>query len=347
MLKWYEQVRMESGKYFVSNRIRLARNWAEYHFPRRLRNEEANEMVQRMRDALQELAMQQHENVNDCLLTEISEIRRMAMRERRVLSASILERKAPVALFLSESESLSLVLNGDDHIRLQLMSPNLHMKELYENINRLDDYMNRQFEYAFDPHYGYLTSFPTNVGTGMRANIVLHLPMLSQSKQFSKILESMGQIGVNIRGVYGDGKGNHGDLFDLSNARTLGVSEEEIMALVQKTAMRLNNEEEKIRVHSIERHRLARVDSIFRAYGFLKYARRVTIREALHNLSAVMAGITDGLAKTEQDISIYSLYLGVQPSNLIAAEKGPVDREQIDVLRANYLRRVLPELLER
>ena len=179
MLKWYEQVRMESGKYFVSNRIRLARNWAEYHFPRRLRNEEANEMVQRMRDALQELAMQQQENVNDCLLTEISEIRRMAMRERRVLSASILERKAPVALFLSESESLSLVLNGDDHIRLQLMSPNLHMKELYENINRLDDYMNRQFEYAFDPHYGYLTSFPTNVGTGMRANIVLHLPRVS------------------------------------------------------------------------------------------------------------------------------------------------------------------------
>ena len=119
------------------------------------------------------------------------------------------------------------------------------------------------------------------------------------------------------------------------------------MALVQKTAMRLNNEEEKIRVHSIERHRLARVDSMFRAYGFLKYARRVTIREALHNLSAVMAGITDGLAKTEQDISIYALYLGVQPSNLIAAEKGPVDREQLDVLRANYLRRVLPELLER
>ena len=347
MLKWYEQVKMEPGKYYVSNRIRLARNWSEYHFPRRLRNDEASEMVQRMRDALQELPLQQHENVRDCLLTEVPEIRRMAMRERRVLSSSILERKAPVGLFLSESENLSLVLNGDDHIRLQLMGPNLGMEELYRNIDRLDDYMNRQFEYAFDAHYGYLTSFPTNVGTGMRANIVLHLPMLAQSKQFPKLLESLGQFGVNIRGVYGDGKENHGSLFDPSNARTLGVSEQEIMNLVKKTAMQLNSEEEKLRTYSIESNRLERTDEVFRAYGFLKYARRVSIREALRNLSAVMAGITDGLARTEQELSIYALYLGVQPSNLIAAEKEPVDREKIDILRANYLRRMLPELIER
>ena len=117
------------------------------------------------------------------------------------------------------------------------------------------------------------------------------------------------------------------------------------MNLVKKTAMQLNSEEEKLRTYSIESNRLERTDEVFRAYGFLKYARRVSIREALRNLSAVMAGITEGLARTEQELSIYALYLGVQPSNLIAAEKEPVDREKIDILRANYLRRMLPALI--
>ena len=346
MNKWYEQVRMEAGNNYISSRIRLARNWKDYKFPNRLTTTEAGEMIQRLREELSGLGESAGEEFTSVMVAEIPETARMAMRERRVFNAGIVDRKTPVGLMLSESEDISLVLNGDDHIRLQLLSPNNRLYPLWEKADRLDDCINEHVNYAFNDRYGYLTSFPTNVGTGMRANVVVHLPALSTGKQFPKLLESMTRFGVTIRGVYGSSKENPGALYDVSNAKTLGLSEREILDIVSKVAVKLNNEENQVRRKSLEAHRLERVDETFKAYGLLKYARKLTIKDALNYLSQVMAGITDGIVEASEPCSLYRLYLGVQPSNLISLSDRPVDREKIDAVRADYIRRELPELKE-
>lgn len=346
MTKWYEQVRIQPRNNYISSRIRLARNWSEYCFPHALPVKDAAGMIKRMSEGLEEFRTQAGEEFQEELISEIPEIQRAAMRERRVFSAGILEKRSPTALLLSETEDISLVLNGDDHFRLQLLSPNAHLYELWERASRLDDSINKSFDYAFDEKYGFLTSFPTNVGTGMRANMVVHLPALSTGKQFGNLLQSMTRFGVAIRGVYGEGKENYGALYDISNAKTLGLSEREIIDLVVKVASQLNSEENQVRRRSIDAHRLERLDECFKAYGLLKYARKLSLKDALSYLSQVMAGLTDGIVKTEEPFSVYPLYFGVQPSNLIASHLGPVDREKLDAVRADYIRAILPELME-
>ena len=346
MLKWYEQVRMDTGSNYVSSRIRLARNWKEYRFPGSLTADEAGEMLRRLRAGLEPFCEEAGESFTGSLLAEIPEAERLAMRERRILNAGILGRRAPVGLVLSETEDVSLVLNGDDHIRLQLISPNQHIYELWSRADALDDRLNESFSYAFDERFGYLTSFPTNVGTGMRANIVVHLPALSTGKQFQSLLQSMTRFGVTIRGVYGAGRENYGALYDVSNSKTLGLSEREILDLVVKVAAQLNSEENQVRRKSVEVHRLERVDEAFKAYGLLKYARKLSLRDALSYISQVMAGITDGIITAGEPVSLYRLYFGIQPYNLIAAARGPVDREKLDAVRADYIRRELPEIKE-
>jgi len=346
MNKWYEEVRMEPGSNYVSSRVRLARNWKDYCFPNRLSDAQAQDLVRELRRRLSDFSDGAGEPIREALLSDIPEAERMAMRERRVFNAGILKRRTPVGLMLSESEDISLVLNGDDHIRLQLLSPNSHLYELWDKADRLDDFINQRVSYAFDDHYGYLTTYPTNVGTGMRANIVVHLPALSTGKQFQSLLNSMTRFGVTIRGVYGTDKENYGALYDISNAKTLGTSEREILDLVSRVASQLNSEENQVRRKSLESHRLERLDEAFKSYGILKYARKLSLKDALNYLSQVMAAITDGLVATEEPCCIYRLYLGIQPSNLIAASTEPVDREKLDAVRADYLRRELPELKE-
>lgn len=345
MPKWFEEVQMESNNY-VSSRIRLSRNCADLPFPHRMDAKAAGEMIQTVQGELKAIETAGGSTMRSSLVSELPEVRRMALRERRILSTSIIEKKRPVGLMLSESEDVSVILNGDDHIRIQLLSPNFHLYNLWDRASGLDDAINQYLNYAFDERYGYLTAFPTNVGTGMRANVVVHLPALSMSSHFLSLLESMTQFGVTIRSVYGNGRENYGALYDICNSKTLGLTEREILDLVSKVASRLDSEENEVRRRSVEEHRLERVDETFKAYGLLKYARKLTVRDALRYLSSVMAGITDGIVKTEQPCSLYRLYLGVQPSNLIEREKGPVDRERIDAVRASYLRREMPELTE-
>ena len=138
------------------------------------------------------------------------------------LNRAAVEKKAPAGIILSEDEDTSILLNGDDHIRIQLLSSGLHLEELWERADALDDYINERFPYAFDDRYGYLTSFPTNVGTGLRASVVVHLPMLSSGRKFPALIADMSRFGTAVRGVYGEGEENFGSLYEISNQKTLG-----------------------------------------------------------------------------------------------------------------------------
>lgn len=344
MLKWFE-CEEENRQNIISSKIRLARNWNEYVFPSRLSKEDSQEMVKRLCDSLADLGEQDGRNYVTVYRDELSELDLRALKERRVVNASVLDRKAPMALMVSEKEDVSLVFNGTDHIRIQALSMGLHLQELLKDANQVDDFVNARISYAYDEKYGYLTSFPTNVGTGMRASVLVHLPSLSLGKRFSTILSNMGRFGVSIRGAYGEGRENFGSVYEVTNQKTMGQTEKELAELVGKVAQQLNDQENQVRALTLKNHQLEREDEIYKSYGVLRYARRLAMKEAMTYLSQLMAGLSDGVIQTAEPCSVYRLMLGIQTANLQKLSDRPLGKEELDVARAQYLREELPELI--
>lgn len=343
MSKWFEQVESRHPN-IICSRIRLARNLDAYAFPQKLSEAEGMEMVKRLEYGLQDLGEEEGRSYACLRLGDLSDLDRSALRERRVLNSSAASQKTPGSVMVSEEEDTCLTLNGDDHIRLQLISMGLHLEEMWERADRLDDFINRRFHFAFDKKYGYLTTFPTNVGTGLRASVVVHLPTLSMGKKFNSLIADMGRLGTTVRGVYGEGGDNYGALYEVYNQKTLGQTEKEIIDLVNKAVKQLTSQERQVRELSLKNHRLERMDEVYKSYGVLRYARRLSRKEAMTFLSQLMAGLTDGLLKARESCSVYRLMLGVQPANLQKLSDRPLSKEELDMVRAEFLRRELPEL---
>lgn len=343
MRKWFEQTENHQPN-IVSSRIRLARNWDQYRFPQSLSAMESEELVKRLEFGLKDLKELDGKEYEYAYLEELDELSRRALRERRVLNSGILEKKETVGLVVSRDESVSIVLNGDDHIRMQFLSPRLQLHELWKAADQMDDYINARFSYAFDDKYGYLTSFPTNVGTAMRASVTLHLPTLSMGKKFQSLVGDMSRFGITLRGVYGEGNENYGALYEVANQKTLGLSEQEIIDLVIQTASQLNRQEQEVRERALKNHRLEREDEAYKSYGILKYARRLSGKDAMIFLSQMMAGSDDGILNFKEPCPIYRLMLGIQTANLQKLSHKPLGKEELDVARAAYIRKELPEL---
>ena len=343
MMRWFEEVDNDPGGVLFC-RVRLSRNWDEYKFPSRLEREEAKMMVHRLKEAFRDLPERDGRDFTYQDLENMESLDRSAYRERRILSRALMEKKTPGGLLCSEDERLSMVLNGDDHIRLQVLSPGLSLETCYEEADRADDYINEKISYAFSSKYGYLTSYPTNVGTGMKASAVVHLPSLATRPKFQELISDMGRFGTTVRGLYGRGGENFGDLYEVFNQKTLGVTEQEIMELVSNVAGQLSAQERRIREASLEKHRLVREDEAYKSYGVLRYARRLSIKEAMTFLSHVRAGIADGLLKPKEFVSIYRLMIEILPANLQKNASRPMNKEELEMARGQYLREHLPDL---
>lgn len=344
MLKWFECVDTRRPG-IICSRVRLVRNWNQYAFPSRLPQKESLEMLHRLKLGLQNLGSLDGKHYEYYYLGDMGELEKKSLQERRVFNSTIASKKTPTGLILSEGEDTGIVLNGTDHIRLQIISPGLHLEELWAQCDQMDDYINARFPYAFDKKYGYLTSFPTNVGTGMRASAILHLPTLSMGKKFNGLVAEMGRFGASVRGVYGEGSENYGALYEVSNQKTLGLSEKEILDLVNRVTLQLIAQEKQVRKMALEKHRLEYTDEAYKSYGVLKYARRLSAKDAMIFLSRIMSGIVDGILETEGECGIYRLMLGIQPANLQKASERPLGKEELDEARASYIRKELPELL--
>jgi len=343
MMKWYERVDRERPA-VISSRIRLVRNWNQYVFPSRLTPDAGEEMIRQLKYGLRELGTADGRDYEYEDLQKLSELDKKALRERRVINSTIAAKKTPAGLILSEEEDAGIVLNGTDHIRIQLLSAGMHLEELWKQADRIDDFINEKFEYAFDEKYGYLTSFPTNMGTGLRASVVLHLPSLSMGKKFHGLTSEMSRFGATVRSVYGDENENYGALYEVSNQKTLGISEKEILDLVTRVALQLSAQEVQVRKMAMEKHGLECADEAYKSYGVLKYARRLSYKDAMTFLSQLMSGLDDGILETREPCAVYRLMLGIQPASLQKLSDRPLGKNELDMARAAYLRRELPEL---
>lgn len=344
-MMWYDNVFLNTDYNYVSSRIRLARNFNNALFPGRLSDTEAKKLIDDTLGELSNISTDLGIHTSANLLDRVSEIERMSMYDRKILNMTLAKKKTPTGIILSDKEDMSVVINGDDHIRLQIMSVGIGLYELLERANEIDDYINEHFEYAFSDKYGYLTTYPTNIGTGMRAAIVLHLPASAHSKGFSKLVSNVGRFGVSIRGLHGEGRENIGALFEVSNPKTLGISEKEIIDTVIKVANQLNTNEKKLRESLILEKKLEKQDEAYKSFGVLKYARKLSLKDALSFLSSLMMGNADGLIKLANAGRLYSLMIGVQSSSLLKTEGRPLNEDEIDEIRAKYIRDNIGELL--
>lgn len=340
MNRWFEETGLDAS-HVIYSRLRLSRNLDNRPFPAKLEEKEGREVLESLEEGLKGLADQGFRLREG---GQIKELERQAMRERRLLNSAAVGKKGPWGLMSTEDEAASLVLNVDDHIRLQLLGQGLCLEQLWEQADGMDDWINERFPYAFDGKYGYLTAFPTNVGTGLRCCAVMHLPALSKVKKFQSIVADMGRFGTAIRGLYGEGADNYGGFYEISNQRTLGLTEREIVELVTKAAAQLNNQENRVRAAALNSQRLDKEDEAYKSYGVLRYARKITEKDARIFLSILMEAQAGGLLSFEAPVSLYGILLGIKPASLRLASDRPLDKDEVDVARAAYIRERLPRL---
>ena len=343
MTKWYEETD-QMHDVFVMKRLRLVRNVEGCVFPSRLNEEERLEALQDLEAVLLPVTGVDGQPFDYMRLDQMDAVQRSALYERRVINHSRVEDKGPVGLALSADETMSLVFGGDDHLRLQYVSGSQSLDQMWQHLTQVDDRLGEKVPYAFDPKYGYLTTFLTNVGTGLRASVIVHLPMLSTGNQFRKLVQEYGRFGISIKGLDGDGSENFGSLYEVKNQKTLGRSEQELISLVAKAAGQLASHERKVKQMALRTHRLQVEDEIYKSYGVLKYARKLTYKEAMKYLSQLRLGLCEGLITASAPVNVFGIMLNIRPANLRAIAGAELEGEELDQTRALYIREHLPEI---
>lgn len=346
MIKWYEEENDNFNGVIISSRIRLARNLANYSFPNRLGKEKAIEMIEEIENTISSNEELKNE-LTFTYMKDVNQIDKVAMMERHVISPLFINMTIPTYLILSKDESTSIMINEEDHIRIQSMNTGMNLTKALENANKIDDIIEERVTYAFNDKLGYLTACPTNVGTGLRASYMLHVPALESTGQLQFILEAIGKFGLTVRGIHGEGSESQGSVFQISNQITLGLNEQEIIENLTSVTKQIVDQEIVLRDKLLKENRLKFEDAVYRSYGLLSNARILSSKEAMTLLSDMKLGFELGLIKSKENknINIFELMTCIQPANLQKIEHKNLSIEERDIARANYIRENLPKII--
>ena len=268
MLRWFEQNGPE-GDVVISSRVRLARNLKDYNFSLKLDTPDAHKMIG---EAAQKLrVLPEFKDFHEYHFENLEEVQREAMKERHVISPFLLSQSVAGG-FVSSNEDLSIMLNEEDHIRIQAYRAGMDMERAYEAADHIDDCIGAVLPYAYDTQYGYLTTCPSNVGTGMRVSYMCHLPALAWNNKIQGIAAEIGRFGLVMHSVYSDGNKSAGDIYQISNQITLGVTEKELIENITNIVQQIVTQERILRNRLKEKQKISVLDGIYRSYGILKYA---------------------------------------------------------------------------
>lgn len=329
MSKWYIG-EGDHNDIVISTRIRIARNLADYPFPVRLDNKSKIEVNEKIRDALDG-----KENLTYTELKTLTRSQIVSLAERHLISPEFASNSDARALLMSDNEDISIMLCEEDHIRIQVMKSGLALKEAYELADKIDTEINQSLKYAFDEKLGYLTQCPTNLGTGMRASVMLHLPALTAKGQIGSLASTVSKLGLIIRGAYGEGMSAMGDLYQLSNQVSLGISEKSAIDNLKTITLQLAAQERAAREEASKS--IETEDAVFRAYGILKSARILSTKEFMSLISKVRLGAVLGMIKTDLK-TINELMVSMQPATINAFVGKTLSLEERDVERAKIVR---------
>lgn len=297
----------------ISSRVRIARNLQHQPFPMLATNQQSEEVLKQLQTVLSDERLKSYGKLHPVLLADLDELDKRVLVEKHLISPNLANESRSGAVFISEDESLSIMVNEEDHLRIQCLYPGFQVQEAWEKATAIDDIFEAHVDYAFDDRRGYLTSCPTNVGTGLRASVMMHLPALVLTQQISRILSAVSQVGLTVRGIYGEGSEATGNLFQISNQITLGQSEAEIIENLYGVVLQIIQHEKTAREKLIRESRLRMVDRVMRSYGILSHAAIIDSKEAARLLSDVRLGVDLGLIDSVPTEVLNELNVLTQP----------------------------------
>lgn len=320
----------------LMTRIRLARNLASVPFPgwaRAAQREEAFDICRAAVTSAQSMKLSLSIGIS-----ELSELEKQILVERHLISRELSGAKSGAGVIISHNQAISVMINEEDHLRIQVLRSGFQLKKAWNAINAFDSALEEQLDYAFLPDKGYLTACPTNLGTGMRASAMMHLPALVIGGQMEKVVRAVNQLGMVVRGQFGEGSDASGSIFQISNQTTLGESEPQIIKRLGSVLSTIVEHETNARQRLLESDSSKLFDKIGRAFGILQNSHILNSSEAMNLLSLIRLGIDLGIFAEDERPRVDRLFIEAQPGHLQHAQHGEFDPDQRDLLRAARMR---------
>ncbi len=319
----------------ISTRVRLARNLNDLPFPSSMNEEQRHSLNDRVRQALTESDLPMAKTLKYIDMKDVPEVERRAMVERHIISPDFVADTRSRAILISPDECICIMIGEEDHIRIQVLAGGLQPEKAYETAAEIDRLLGEKLPFAFDRELGYLTECPTNVGTGLRVSVMLHLPLIENNREIDTLANSVAKVGFTVRGMYGENSKAAASFYQISNQVTLGVSERDLIRNVKALALQLV---EKERAERNATDKTVLEDRCMRSFGVLSQARLMTSEEMMQLLSRVKLGQSMGYLP--ETIETVQLLIEGQP-NMIARKCGPVSPQERDIFRATLMRESL------
>lgn len=333
MTKWLESVGTDEDV-VISTRLRIARNISNYKFPDFMTINEGQSVTEEVLNAMKD----NKDIYKFYRIEDLSQLEKTRFVEDHLISPSLATTTKSGSFLLRDDEKSTIMINEEDHIRIQVLLSGLNTYEGWELCSEIDDYLEKNIEYAFHEKFGYLTSCPTNVGTGLRASVMVHLPCLSMTGHINTIIDGLGKIGLTSRGIYGEGSKALGHLFQISNQITLGEKEEDIIKKLNKVVLQIVARERSTRGYMLDRKKIELEDKVFRSLGILNYSRLISSTEAMAHLSNVKLGCDVGIISGINPKDIVKLMIDIQPANIQKSSNKEMMKDERDVYRAQIIR---------
>lgn len=338
MLNWYLQNGKESDV-VVSSRIRLARNLSNFPFV----TKQTKETRTKLEETVKEIVASLGYGLKFVKLQDMDEITKMSLLEKHLVSPNfVMNKENTGAMLINDDENISVMINEEDHLRIQVMTSGLDIENLMNFSTELDEKIGKLLPYAYHEKYGFLTSCPTNVGTALRASVMVHLPGLEKTGNINKILEVINNFGMNIRGIYGEGSKVAANMYQISNKQTLGISEAEIVKNLKLITEKII-EQERLARKILARDSIELEDKVYRAYGILTNAKKISSEEARDLLSEVKLGTDLGIIQELTDLKVKKLELYTKPANLQKYLGKQIDSYERDIKRAEVIKQIIGE----
>ena len=322
----------------ITSRVRLARNYMDFPFNLSDTPESAQALITRTLSAVDAAGIRDEFSL--VRLSDLTENQKQLMEEERYISEDLLKTPDTAAVLINEQQHLSIMMNEEDHLRIQAVRDGEELQEAADSVFRIDDAFSREVTFAFDRELGYLTSCPTNTGTGMRASLQMHLPMLTRFKQMGAVAQIVAKVGLNIRGFYGEGSEALGCIYQVSNQATLGRTEEEILRTVLAVGKQLAEKEDVLRERALNEDRTGLEDQVFRAQGLMMNARRMDLKEFYGLWSSLRVGMLTGMIPEQYEI-MNLLLEQVQNAHLMAYMEKHLEEADLNAARSRRIRELL------
>ncbi|MFO7814251.1 MAG: protein arginine kinase [Halanaerobiales bacterium] len=340
---WIRQ-KGEEDDIILSSRIRLARNFKGLPFPGQSTKKQLDKVVSKMKDILLDRELKiagEKYKFNYIKIENISPVKKMMYVEKNLSSPKFAKNGYGKILFYDQYEKISIMVNEEDHLRIQILLPGLQIDKAWKIADQLDDIIEKNTKFAFSKDWGYLSACPTNIGTGLRASVMVHLPALNISGNINNLFEVVGKLGLAVRGIYGEGSESSGNIYQISNQITLGSKEEDIINNLDSVTKQVINQEKTSRNKLFNEREVFIKDKILRSYGKLKYAYSISTNEAMELLSYVKLGMEMGIIEEIDSLLLKRLFILIRPAHLQSLIGEEINSQERDIKRAELIQKEL------